>query len=343
MKLGWYPVAKAVAFVAAGAACAVLVANTLTVPVRGATDGYTVEFTDVEGLGAGNAVTLAGVRVGRVDSIAFADAGGGTSKAVVGIEVESAHALAATATATVRYGDMLGARYIALEQPAGWTGAAGPELEPGGTIPLSRTTPPVDLTALMNGFKPLFQALDPDQVNTLARAFVDTFNGQGQAVNDLLVQIGDVSSGLADRQEVVRQLVENMGALLASVDARAPQLEELVVGLGQLTDSVAGDSDRLVSLLDQGNTAVATLAGAMERSNGDLSRSITELTTMTDVWVSQTEQFTGFLGRMPGFANAINRISGYGGFVSLYLCNMTLKAGDLEANIFGATHSPTCR
>lgn len=342
MRLGWFPVAKAVAFVLAGIVCAVLVANTLTVPVRGATHHYTAEFTDVEGLGTGNAVTLAGVRVGRVDSIAFADAGGGASKAVVGIEVESAHVLAASATATVRYGDMLGARYIALEQPAGWAGEQ-PRLEPGGMIPLSQTTPPVDLTALMNGFKPLFQALDPEQANTLARGFVDTFNGQGEAVADLLAQIGDVSAGLADRQAVVGQLVDNMGVLLGSVDARAPQLEELIVGLGALTESVVGDSDRLVALLDQGNTAVATLAGAMDRSEGDFSRAIDQLATMTGVWMDNTEQFTGFVGRMPGFANAVNRISGYGGFVSLYLCNMTLKAGDLEANIFGPLHSPTCR
>lgn len=347
MKLGWYPVAKAVAFIVVGVVCAVLVANTLTVPVRGATHAYTVEFTDVEGLGAGNAVTLAGVRVGRVDSIDFADAGGGAAKAIVGIEVESGHTLAAAATATVRYGDMLGARYVALEQPADWPGpgaaSAGAELPPGGVIPLSQTTPPIDLTALMNGFKPLFQALDPDQVNTLARGFVDTFNGQGQAVADLLVQIGDVSTGLADREQVVGQLVDNMGTLLASVDARSPRLEELIVGLGQLTDSVAGDSDRVIALLDHGNSAVATLAGAMERSNGDFSRSITELTTMTDAWIANTDQFTGFLERMPGFANAVNRISSYGGFVNLYLCNLTLKAGDLEANIFGSQNSPTCR
>lgn len=344
MRLGWYPIAKAVAFIATGAVCAVLVANTLTVPVRGDTNEFTVEFSDVEGLSQGNAVTLAGVRVGRVDAIKFADAGNGRSKAVVRIEVEAEHALASTATATVRYGDMLGARYVALEQPAGWPGpgTAG-VLDPGDTIPLTRTTPPIDLTALMNGFKPLFQALDPGQVNSLARTFVDTFNGQGQAVADLLRQIGDVSADMADRKDVMRQLLANMSVLLESVAARQPQLEQLIVGLSGLTESVVGDGDRLVTLLDEGGAAVATLADALARSNGAFDRSITDLKEMSDAWVASTDQFNGFVYRMPGFANSVNRIGSYGGFVNLYLCNLILKAGDHEANIFGDAHSPTCQ
>lgn len=343
MRLGWFPVVKAAAFISTGAVCAVLVANTLTVPVRGDTIEFTVEFTDVEGLSQGSPVTLSGVRVGRVDAIEFADAGDGRSKAVVQIEVESSHTLAGDATATVRYGDMLGARVVALEQPAGWTGAAQGALEPGGTIPLARTTPPIDLTALMNGFKPLFQALDPGQVNSLARTFVETFNGQGQAVTDLLRQIGEVSTGLADRRDVLRQLLDNMSVLLESVQARQPQLEQLIVGLGGLTESVVGDGDRLVTMLDEGGEAVAALADAMARSNGAFDRSIADLKDMTDAWVSSTGDFNGFVARMPGFANSVNRIGGYGGFINLYLCNLILKAGDHEANIFGAAHSPTCQ
>ncbi len=46
---------------------------------------------------------------------------------------------------------------------------------------------------------------------------------------------------------------------------------------------------------------------------------------------------------MPQFADGVNSISAYGGFVSLYLCNFVLKAGDVEANIFGGTHSEVCR
>lgn len=347
MKLGWVPIVKAVGFCVVGGVCAVLVANTLSVPVRGDTERYTVEFTDVEGLGPGNAVTLAGVRVGRVDSIAFADAGGGTSKAVVDIEVESGYALSREVTAAVRYGDMLGARYIALTPPLGAANdnAAGDPartLRPGEVVPLARTTPPVDLTALMNGFRPLFDALDPVQVNALTRTFALTFDGQGEAVATLLTQIGAVSSSLDDRKDVMAQLVTNLGSLLGSVDARQPQLEELMAGLSGLSTSIVGSNDQFVALLGDGNQALASLAAAMARSNGAFGRSVSDLKSVTDSWVASTDEFDAFVAKMPEFANSINRIGSYGGFVNLYLCNFTLKAGDLEANIFGPTHSPVC-
>lgn len=357
MKLGWVPVVKLVGFCTAGVVSGVLVANTLLVPVRGDTESYTVEFTDVEGLTAGNPVTMSGVRVGRVDSIAFADAGGGTSKAVVRIEVESSHPVTADVTAAVRYGDMLGARYVALsgpdarpvsatgELPEGVTMSAGgaETLPPGSTIPIDRTTPPVDLTAMMNGFRPLFDALAPDQVNTLTRSFVETFSGQGQAVSVLLTQIGELSTGLAERQPVLEQLVGNMAALLGSVDARSPQLEELLVGLGTLSSTVVGSNADLVALLDGGNQAIADLTRAMAASNGAFGRSITDLKSVTDTWIANTDQFNRFVATMPEFGGDLNRIGSYGSFVNLYLCNFTVEAGDMDANLFGTTHSQVCQ
>ncbi|MGW0177589.1 MCE family protein [Rhodococcus sp. NPDC003322] len=357
MKLGWVPVAKLVGFCAAGIACGVMVANTLLVPVRGDAERYSVEFTDVEGLTPGNPVMMAGVRVGRVDGIAFADAGGGTSKAVVQIEVEADHPLTADVTAAVRYGDMLGARYVALsgadarpvsatgESPEGATHSeVGAEiLPPGSTIPLDRTTPPVDLTAMMNGFRPLFDALAPDQVNTLTRGFVETFSGQGRSMATLLTQIGDLSGGLAERQPVLEQLVGNMSSLLSSVDARSPQLEDLLAGLAALSSTVVGSNDQLIALLDGGNSALADLARAMAVSNGAFGRSVSDLKSLTDAWIGTTDQFNAFVAKMPEFGADVNRIGSYGGFVNLYLCNFTLEAGDMEANIFGTTHSQVCQ
>ncbi|NLU81703.1 MCE family protein [Rhodococcus sp. HNM0569] len=332
--------AKLGVFCVAGAACGLLVANTLSVPVRGSTESYTVEFTDVEGLNPGNPVTRAGVRVGRVESIEFADAGAGSAKAVVEIEVESDQELPTDVTAAVRYGDMLGARYVSLD--ASQSSAGAQRLPSGGTIPVAQTTPPVDLTALMNGFRPLFDALDPDQVNTLTRGFVETFSGQGGAVSQLISQVATMSTDLANQEEVFTQLVHNMSQLLGSVDARTPELEQLLTGLSALTTSVLGDAGQLQTVLDDGNAAVSTLAASMARSNGAFGNSVRDLKTVTDGWVAHTGEFERFLGNMPSFADAVNRAGSYGSFITLYLCNFTLMAGPAEANIFGSAHSESC-
>lgn len=61
-------------------------------------------------------------------------------------------------------------------------------LPPGGLIPLSRTSPALDLDALIGGFKPVFRALDPAKVNNIANALITVFQGQGGTINDILDQ-----------------------------------------------------------------------------------------------------------------------------------------------------------
>ena len=88
MKLKRSQVVSLVGYCAVGAVCGSLVFNTLAVPVRGSTDHYVLEFTDVEGLNVGNPVTLSSVRVGRVDAVDVADTDGGAALARVTVEIE---------------------------------------------------------------------------------------------------------------------------------------------------------------------------------------------------------------------------------------------------------------
>ncbi|MFD2394497.1 hypothetical protein ACFSSF_12920 [Dietzia aerolata] len=44
-------------------------------------------------------------------------------------------------------------------------------------MPLAQTAPALDLDALLGGFRPLFRALDPAQVNQLSESIVKVFQG----------------------------------------------------------------------------------------------------------------------------------------------------------------------
>lgn len=329
---------KAVSFVIIGIVAAVLVVNTLRVPVGGPTDDYVIHFADAEGLVTGNPVKMAGVRIGRVDSIALVPGANGTAQASVTVQVEKDKVIPERVHAAVRYGDMLGARYIALtaagdDQPA----------RTGNEIPLAATTPPINLTALMNGFQPLFSALQPQQVNELARGFVDTFEGRAGSVELLLRQIASMGQNLSENGVIFTRLVTNMNVLMTTVEKRSPQMTELFTGLNQLTSTIIGDNGQLGALLDSGDRALSSLAQMMTAADGQFASTLTGLRDVTSSWIPQTEQFTRFLEQFPVMAAKINASGRYGGFMMLYLCNFTLKAFDLEANIFGPQHSSVCR
>ncbi|MDL9938223.1 MlaD family protein [Gordonia sp. ABSL1-1] len=335
--LSWKTILKSASFVIIGIIAAVLVSNTLRVPVSGPTDTYTIMFTDAEGLVEGNPVTMSGVRIGRVDGIRFEPQANGTTLAAVKVKIQREHELPKNVAASVRYGDMLGARYIAIEP-----GRPDTPAREGSRIPATATSPPVNLTALMNGFEPLFSALDPKQVNTLAMGFTQTFEGREGSVQTLLKQIASMGSNLSANAAVFTRLVTNLNTLMSTMDSNSPKMTELFQGLSSLTSAIVGDNGQLTALLNSGDRAVASLASMMTAAGDNFRQSLTGLRNVTGTWVPHTPQFNEFLRQFPILASKINQSGRYGGFMMLYLCNFTLKAFNLEANIFGPTHSPVC-
>ena len=61
------------------------------------------------------------------------------------------------------------------------------------TIPLARTQPALDLDSLIGGFRPLFRALDPDQVNELSNQLLQALQGQGPTIGSFLDQAAAVT------------------------------------------------------------------------------------------------------------------------------------------------------
>ena len=96
---------------------------------------------------------------------------------------------------------------------------------------MSKTSPSLDLTVLFNGFKPLFQALAPDQVNELSMNLVQVLQGEGGTVRGLLEHTASLTTALADRDELIGEVVTNLSETLDTVNQRHEQLSTLVVEL----------------------------------------------------------------------------------------------------------------
>ena len=135
--------------------------STLQRSVDGDTNSYSATFSDVLGLKAGDDVRISGVRVGRVEAIDLDE----NNDARVDFIVEGDQTLYGNTKALVRYQNLIGQRYVALAP--GDQGDPTP-LEEGAEIPLERTEPSFDISALLNGFEPLFAVLSPEQVNDLS-------------------------------------------------------------------------------------------------------------------------------------------------------------------------------
>src|SRR6202008_1619069 len=137
------------------------------------TNGYSAEFTNISGLRQGQFVRASGVEIGKVRSVSLVDGG---KRARVEFDVDRSVPLYQSPTAQIRYLDLIGNRYLELKRGEG--DGADRILPPGGCIPVPRSSPELDLAALIGGFKPLFRALDPQKVNAIATAIITVFQGQ---------------------------------------------------------------------------------------------------------------------------------------------------------------------
>ena len=199
-------------------------------------------------------------------------------------------------------------------------------LSPGGFIPQSRTSPALDLDALIGGFRPLFRALDPQKVNDIASAIITVFQGQGGTINDILDQTAQFTSTIAERDQAIGEVIKNLNIVLDTTvrhrkefDQTVDNFEKLVTGLANHADSLAADAANISS----GTGAVADLLGDNQAL---LKKTINYLDAIQQPIIDQRDLYADQLHRTPIALDKIARaIGSYGDFVNFYFCDITLK------------------
>ncbi|MDH6577240.1 MCE family protein [Kitasatospora sp. MAP5-34] len=317
------PLAKSIVFILVTALATTVLALSIADTGVGSTVGYGARFTDVTGLSAGDSVRIAGVKVGQVDSVGVVD----HRIALVHFSVEKGRPLPASVTASVKYLNLVGQRYVDLERG---TGAVDRDLAPGSTIPLDRTTPALDLTQLFNGFQPLFQGLSPNDVNQLAGEIVQVLQGEGGTVDSLLQTVGSLTSTLAGKDQVIGQVVDNLNSVLTTVNTREAGFNDLVTTLQQLVSGFAGDRKPIGDSITAISQLATSTAGLLADGRAPLKDSIAQLGRLSTNLADSTPQLESFLRNTPEKMRTIGRLASYGSWLNLYLC---------EAKVSGVTSS----
>src|SRR3712207_5828317 len=235
---------------------------------------YRAEFTDVAGLVEGDEVRIAGVRVGQVTGIEVSDRAVGTNDrpvAEVELEVSADVPLPAAVEATIRFRNLVGQRYISLTEGEG---SNGEQLEAGAVIPLAQTTNALDLTVLFGGFQPLLQALSPADVNRVSFEIIQVFQGEGGTMESLLAHVGSLTNSLADRDQVIGSVIDNLTTVMDSLAARDEQLSGLVVSLQEFVTGLAGDREAIFDSLQTIDQLAVSTSGFLEDVRAPLTADI---------------------------------------------------------------------
>jgi phospholipid/cholesterol/gamma-HCH transport system substrate-binding protein len=326
---------KLVAFMVITTFCTLVLAATISNGGISDTVSYHARFADATGLNKGDDVRVAGVRVGQVKSIKLVN----KRYADVDFAVRKDIELRSTAEASIRYLNLVGQRYLAVSEGS----SIGTPLQTGGLIPLSQTTPPLDLTVLFNGFRPLFRALSPGEVNQLSYEIIQVLQGEGGTIESLLTHTASLTSTLADRDRIVGSVITNLDDVLSTVDQRNSGLSELLLQMQRLVAGLSGDRGSISNSITSINSLTGSTASLLRDVRPALKTDIAQLGNVTKTLAKTTEPngantLDTVLQRLPGKVKAILRTATYGSWFNFYLCNFQVEG----VPVSGHSGVPSC-
>ena len=279
------------------------------------TKEYKAVFSDATGVVKGDDVRIAGVKVGTVKDIAIHD----QDKALVTFSVDADSQVTASTQAAIRYRNLVGQRYIALTQ-----GVGSPSiLRDGATIPLSRTRAALDLTVLFNGFKPLFEALSPEDVNKLSYELITVFQGEGGTLESLLAHTASVTSTLASRDKIIGELIDNLNKVMVTIGKRDDEFSDLLIRLREFVSGLSQDREAILGSLESISDLAVQTSDLVTGTRDPLAKDVTQLRHLAGNLDANKAEIDRAIQVLPIKLEKVGRTAIYGSWFNFYLCNFT--------------------
>ncbi|MEV4071459.1 MCE family protein [Nonomuraea fuscirosea] len=222
------------------------------------------EFVSSPGLIRGFDVAYLGVRVGKIGDVRLAP-----GKIVVGLDIDREIRLPKGVTAEVRRKSAIGEPYVELSPPA--AGVTGPVLAAGDTIPLARTTVPLDYKKLFEGVGKLLNAVPPKDADTIVHELAVALDGRAPAIRRIIDNAHTLTGTLADNTEVLDDLAVQLTRLTHTLAGKRGQLASGITDLSTVTATLRESRSDLNAFLDHGPGFFAQLDDAVRKSRPGFS------------------------------------------------------------------------
>lgn len=222
MKVG-LDLLKFIAFGLVVFVCGSIIFRVLTSPIKGETDRYTAVFNDVSSLRENSDVRMSGVLVGKVQQVEPVVDGADpdnrdAAHAHVVFTLEKKYSIYRNTRLAVRYENLLGVRYLEIippEQPG------SQRLSPGSVIRLDQTVSSFDVSTLFNGLKPIFDEVDPANLNKFTEDILVLMQGDTTNLGEVLGEIKTLSLFAESRDELFKAIFDQVGKISEVLPGKA--------------------------------------------------------------------------------------------------------------------------
>ncbi|MDQ3577320.1 MAG: MCE family protein [Actinomycetota bacterium] len=287
---------------------------------------YTAMFTGVVGLYESNDVRVLGVRVGTVDEIIPRG-----DQVEVRILVDRTVEIPADAKAVIVAPSLVSDRYVQLT-PA-FTG--GEVMATGTVIPRERTATPLEVDDLYASLSRVSQTLGPNGANRdgalsdLLTTLAKNLDGNGQAVNDTITQLGGLSDTLSGNSSDLFATIDNLQQFTTTLAVSDERVRSFNSQLAEASRFLAGERENLGAAVNQLGIALGTVQRFINDNRGRIKSTVDKLSTVTQVLVDQRASLAETLDIAPlALSNVVNSYNASSGTL------------DARANINELTQPP---
>lgn len=280
-------------------------------PLIGGGDTYYAAFSESGGLKPNDEVRIAGVRVGKVETVAL---DGDHVKVTFRVDTDSE--FGDDTHAAIKVKTLLGAMYLSLE-PAG-----SGQLDEGAEIPVERTSSPYDVVDAFSGLAETSERIDTDQLAESLTTLADLTRNTPEEFRAALDGVSQLSTNIAARDEQINTLLKNLERVSTVLDER----DQDIIGLMQDSDvlfrALVARRDAVHNLLTSTTRLSNELTTLVEQSRADLKPALTHLERVVQVLNKNEDNLDNSLRLMAPFYRVFANTLGGGPWFDTYIQNM---------------------
>jgi phospholipid/cholesterol/gamma-HCH transport system substrate-binding protein len=280
-------------------------------PLIGGGDTYYAAFSESGGLKANDEVRIAGVRVGKVESVGLEG-----DHVKVTFRVDTPSEFGTDTRAAIKVKTLLGAMYLSLE-PAG-----DGQLAEGSEIPVERTSSPYDVVDAFSGLAETSERIDTDRLAKSLTTLADLTRNTPEEFRGALRGVSALSSNIAARNEQINTLLKNLKRVSGVLDERDGDIVALMKDSDVLFRALVGRREAVHNLLVSTTRLSKELTALVEQSRADLKPALDHLENVVAVLNKNEDNLDNSLRLMAPFYRVFASTLGNGPWFDTYIQNM---------------------
>ena len=280
-------------------------------PLIGGGDTYYAAFSESGGLKANDEVRIAGVRVGKVESVALEG-----DHVKVTFRVDTPSAFGEDTRAAIKVKTLLGAMYLSLE-PAGEG-----QLAEGSEIPVDRTSSPYDVVDALSGLAQTSERIDTDRLAKSLTTLADLTRSTPEEFRGALRGVSALSSNIAARDEQINTLLQNLKRVSGVLHERDGDIVGLMKDSDVLFRALVARREAVHNLLVSTSRLSTELTTLVKQSRADLKPALEHLDNVVAVLNKNEDNLDNSLRLMAPFYRVFASTLGGGPWFDTYIQNM---------------------